>query len=213
MDISLIFGDYEEGHDRLCGLVARVPGYRSRGPEFDSLRYQIFREVVGLKWGPLSLVSTIKELLGRNSSGSNLETETTVVGICHAYHVAPSIHKKFALTLPTRSCHSFGIVRSRILATEFVFFCLFLREEIEHGLLRRYSDCTMNQVVKVSRFLSCHEIFLFPAMSGQALGPIQSFLLYVLMPWLLGHNLECLENSIYLSSQAVNSYCFFFSCL
>jgi hypothetical protein len=28
--------------DRLCGLVVRVPGYRSRGPEFDSGRYQIF---------------------------------------------------------------------------------------------------------------------------------------------------------------------------
>jgi hypothetical protein len=34
--------------DRLCGLVVRVPGYRSRGPWFDSRRYQIFWEVVGL---------------------------------------------------------------------------------------------------------------------------------------------------------------------
>jgi hypothetical protein len=43
--------------DRLSGLVVRVPGYRSRGPGFDSRRYQIFWEVVGLEWGPLSLVS------------------------------------------------------------------------------------------------------------------------------------------------------------
>jgi hypothetical protein len=28
--------------DRLCGLVVRVSGYRSRGPGFDSLLYQIF---------------------------------------------------------------------------------------------------------------------------------------------------------------------------
>jgi hypothetical protein len=28
--------------DRLCGLVVRVPGYRSRGPGFDSRWYQIF---------------------------------------------------------------------------------------------------------------------------------------------------------------------------
>jgi hypothetical protein len=31
---------------RLCGLVVRVPGYRSRGPGFDSQRYQIFWEIV-----------------------------------------------------------------------------------------------------------------------------------------------------------------------
>jgi hypothetical protein len=59
--------------DRLCDLVVRVTGYRSRSPGFDSLRYQIFREVVGLERGPLSLVSTIEEILGRNSSGSDLE--------------------------------------------------------------------------------------------------------------------------------------------
>jgi hypothetical protein len=28
--------------DRLCGIVLRVPGYRSRGPGFDSQRYQNF---------------------------------------------------------------------------------------------------------------------------------------------------------------------------
>jgi hypothetical protein len=41
----------------LDGLVVRVPGYRSKGPGFDSRRYQIFWEVVGLERGPLSLVS------------------------------------------------------------------------------------------------------------------------------------------------------------
>jgi hypothetical protein len=52
--------------DRLCGLVVRGPG-------FDSRRYQIFSEVVCLERGLLSLVRTIDELLGRNSSGSGLE--------------------------------------------------------------------------------------------------------------------------------------------
>jgi hypothetical protein len=40
---------------------------------FDSRLYQILWEVVGLERGPFSLVSTIEELLGRNSSGSDLK--------------------------------------------------------------------------------------------------------------------------------------------
>jgi hypothetical protein len=40
---------------------------------FDSRSYQIFREVVGLERGPLSLVCTTEELFGRKSSGSGLE--------------------------------------------------------------------------------------------------------------------------------------------
>jgi hypothetical protein len=40
---------------------------------FDSRRYQIFWEVVGLERGPLSLVGAIQELHGRKSSGSSLE--------------------------------------------------------------------------------------------------------------------------------------------
>jgi hypothetical protein len=49
--------------DRLCGLVVRVSGYRSRGPGFDSRPYHIFCEEGGLERGPLSLVRTIEELL------------------------------------------------------------------------------------------------------------------------------------------------------
>jgi hypothetical protein len=48
---------------------------------------------VGLERGPLSLVSTIEELLERKSSDSGLETEITAVGIHHADHVAPCIRK------------------------------------------------------------------------------------------------------------------------
>jgi hypothetical protein len=59
--------------DHLCGLVVRVPGYRSRGPGFNSQCYQVFREVVGLEQRPLSLVSTTEELLERKSNSSGLE--------------------------------------------------------------------------------------------------------------------------------------------
>jgi hypothetical protein len=47
----------------LCGLVARVSGYRFRGPGFDSRRFQIFWEAAGLERGPLSLERTTEELL------------------------------------------------------------------------------------------------------------------------------------------------------
>jgi hypothetical protein len=58
--------------DRPCGLVVRVPGYRSRGPGFDSRCYQIIMEVVGLEQDPLSLVSTIEELLGRKKVAASV---------------------------------------------------------------------------------------------------------------------------------------------
>jgi hypothetical protein len=41
---------------------------------FNSRRYQIFWEVVGLERRPLSLVNATEELLGRKSSGSGLES-------------------------------------------------------------------------------------------------------------------------------------------
>jgi hypothetical protein len=58
---------------RLCGLEFRVPGYRSRDPWFHSRLSQIFGEVVGLEWGPLSLVRIIEKLLESKSSGSGIE--------------------------------------------------------------------------------------------------------------------------------------------
>jgi hypothetical protein len=77
--------------------------------------------LVGLERGPLSLVSTTEELLGRNSSGSGLETENTAVGIRHADHVPPSIRKKLELNSLTSGGRSVGIVGLRTEATEFFF--------------------------------------------------------------------------------------------
>jgi hypothetical protein len=55
--------------DRLCGLVVRVLGYRSRGPGSipGTTRFsgEIKKTVVGLERGPLSLVSTTEEVLDR----------------------------------------------------------------------------------------------------------------------------------------------------
>jgi hypothetical protein len=66
--IGLIFPS-----ERLCGLVVIVPGYRSGGPQVRFPATRRKKKVVGLEWGPLSLVSSTEELLGRKSSGSGLE--------------------------------------------------------------------------------------------------------------------------------------------
>jgi hypothetical protein len=52
---------------------------------------------VGLERGPLSLVSTIEELLHRKVPAPVYKTENTAEGICHADHVAPSIRKSWQL--------------------------------------------------------------------------------------------------------------------
>jgi hypothetical protein len=54
--------------NRLCGLVVRALGYRSRGPG----SIPAATRLSGLEQGPLSLVSTTEELLERKSSGSGL---------------------------------------------------------------------------------------------------------------------------------------------
>jgi hypothetical protein len=57
--------------DRIYGLVVRVPGIKIQRYGFESWRYHIFWEVVGLERGPL--VITSEELLERKSRGSGLE--------------------------------------------------------------------------------------------------------------------------------------------
>jgi hypothetical protein len=70
-------------HFNVHSILMRQPLWSS-GPSFwlrvqrfgfYSWRYQFFWELVGLKRGPLSLVSAIEELLERKSSGSGLESQ------------------------------------------------------------------------------------------------------------------------------------------
>jgi hypothetical protein len=51
--------------DRLCGLVVRVLGYRSGGPDSIPGTTKQKKNVVGLERGALSLVSTTEELFDR----------------------------------------------------------------------------------------------------------------------------------------------------
>jgi hypothetical protein len=114
-------------HSILINVIFRLPLWSSgqsswlqiQRSGFNSWRYQIFREIVGLERGPLRLVSTIEELLGRKSSGSYLENR-------EYGHRDPShwphgtLHlQKLALTSLTSGGCSVGMVRLWTQVTEF----------------------------------------------------------------------------------------------
>jgi hypothetical protein len=67
------------------------------------------KKVVGLERGPLSLMSTIVELLDRKVMAPVYKSENTAVGIRHADHVAPSIRKSWQ-SLLRQAAVSVGIV-------------------------------------------------------------------------------------------------------
>jgi hypothetical protein len=74
---------------------------------------------VGLERGPLSLVSTIEELLKRKSSGFGLAIRKygrKGSGGVTTWH---PLSEKLALTCPTSGGRSVGILRLRTQATEF----------------------------------------------------------------------------------------------
>jgi hypothetical protein len=77
---------------------------------------------VDLERVPLSLVSTIEELLGRNSSGSGLEILEYGRGDPLRWPRDTLYPKKLALTSPRSGGRSVGIVRSRTMTMEFCFF-------------------------------------------------------------------------------------------
>jgi hypothetical protein len=108
---------------------------------FDSQHWQIIWEVVDLEWGLLSLVSTIEELLGRNSSGSGLENQEYSHRDPLCWLRDTLNQQKLALTSLTSGGRSVGIVRSRTKATEFV----------------PYESCSIERKIRTSySFLGFH---------------------------------------------------------
>jgi hypothetical protein len=105
--------------DRLCGLVVRVRGYSSRGPGFDSRRYQIFWEVVGLERDPLSLLRKTEELLEWKSSGSGQENRINGPGGPLRWPCDTLCPQKLTLTSPINGGRSVGIIRLRTKGYEF----------------------------------------------------------------------------------------------
>jgi hypothetical protein len=76
---------------------------------------------MGLERGPLSFVSTIEELLERNSSGSGLESREYGRRDPSRWPRGTLDPQKLALTSPTSGGLSVAIVLSRTQATEFIF--------------------------------------------------------------------------------------------
>jgi hypothetical protein len=74
---------------------------------------------VGLERGPLSLVSTTEELLGRKNRGFGLEILECGRGIPSSRPRATLYPQKLALTSLTIGGRSIDIVRSRTQASEF----------------------------------------------------------------------------------------------
>jgi hypothetical protein len=105
--------------DHLCGLVIRVPGYRSKGPGFDSRNYKKKSSGSG---PPFSLVSTPEEPLGSNSSGTGLESREYGRRNSSRWRRGTVYPQKLALTSLTSGDCSVGIVRLRTEATGFLFF-------------------------------------------------------------------------------------------
>jgi hypothetical protein len=152
--------------DRLCGLVVRVPGYKSRGrvrfpalPDFlrssgsGTGSTQTHKYNWGIKYNKITIphsqpnsmciyctrsyswymrnrmhsptiIITIEELLGRNSSGSGLESPEYGRGDPLHWPNNTLYPQKLALTSLTSGGHSVGIVCSWIKDTEFSFLFL-----------------------------------------------------------------------------------------
>jgi hypothetical protein len=77
---------------------------------------------VDLEWGPLSLVSTIEELLGSKSSGSGLESREYVRRDPSRRPRDTHYPQKLALSSLTSGCRPVGIVRAQNQDMEFSFF-------------------------------------------------------------------------------------------
>jgi hypothetical protein len=95
---------------------------RIQGFGLDSRRYQVVWEVVGLERGPFGLWSTTGELLEGKGGGCGLESWEYGRREPSRWQCDTLYPQKLELTSPTSGGRSVGIVRSRIQATEFLFF-------------------------------------------------------------------------------------------
>jgi hypothetical protein len=132
--------------------------HRSR---FDSWRYQIFWEVVGLERVPLRLMSTIKELLGKNSSSFGLENREYGRGDPLRWPRDTLCPQKLALTLPTSSGRSVCTIRSRTEVSEFilcvcVFACIIVKQNISVQKVILCYRFARSMIMQRTWYQTCH---------------------------------------------------------
>jgi hypothetical protein len=120
---------------------------------------------MGLERDPLSLVSTIEELLGRKSSGSGLQSQEYARRDPSRWSRGTLHPQKLALTSPTSSCRSVGLICSQTQTTEFSFICIIVSFLISHILytslpLSASTSCaTCLPVVLIAFVVSCSWYF------------------------------------------------------
>jgi hypothetical protein len=130
-------GIYTANTFQMLYFVCLIPRLWSDGQSFwlqiqrSEVRFlalpEFFWEVMGLERGPLSLVSTIEELLGRNSKGSGLENREYGRRDPSRWPRDNPSPRKLSLTLLTSGGRSVSIVSSRTDATEFVLYSQYSR--------------------------------------------------------------------------------------
>jgi hypothetical protein len=102
---------------------------------FDSRRYPIFWEVVGLERGPFSLVGTIEELLERNSSCTGLEIREYGRRDQSRWARDTLYPQKLPLTSLTWGGSSVGIVRKQTMATELLLLLVIIENTFKTCLV------------------------------------------------------------------------------
>jgi hypothetical protein len=114
-ELLTMWGRYPHRYLPPIGLMINSSWLQIHRPGLNSRHYQIFWEVVGLERGPLSLMSTTEELLGRKRSGSGLENTEYGFRDPLQQPLSTNVGSNFA----GKGSHSVSIVHSRSKATEF----------------------------------------------------------------------------------------------
>jgi hypothetical protein len=127
---------------------------------FDSRRYQIFWEVVGLERGQLSLVNTTEELLGRKCSASGLESRECGRRDPSCWPRGTLYPQKFALTSSTSGSRSVGIVCSRTRATELVV-CVLTPSHIRKETFPKDTQVRVSLQLVLLYFQGIFELWLY----------------------------------------------------